>query len=82
MALEIIQDLDVDTDLGRYDNDGPDGLPNSGDDDGYVDFLFIVMRSTPPGSLSEKQLVSPGWGWVMTTRATMFRSRAEIYALR
>ena len=49
MAREIIQDVDRDIDLGRYDNDGPDGLPNSGDDDGYVDFLFIVVRSTPPG---------------------------------
>jgi len=49
MAREIIQAVDDDIDLGRYDNDGPDGLPNSGDDDGYVDFLFIVVRSTPPG---------------------------------
>ena len=49
MAREIIQEVDGDIDLGRYDNDGPDGLPNSGDDDGYVDFLFLVVRSTPPG---------------------------------
>jgi hypothetical protein len=49
MTREIIQAVDDDIDLGRYDNDGPDGLPNSGDDDGYVDFLFIVVRSTPPG---------------------------------
>ena len=49
MSREIIQAVDDDIDLGRYDNDGPDGLPNSGDDDGYVDFLFIVVRSTPPG---------------------------------
>jgi M6 family metalloprotease-like protein len=25
-----------------YDNDGPDGLPNSGDDDGYVDAVIVV----------------------------------------
>lgn len=30
------------TDWGRYDNDGPDGLPNSGDDDGYVDVLAVM----------------------------------------
>ena len=29
-------------DWGRYDNDGPDGVPNSGDDDGYVDVLAVV----------------------------------------
>jgi M6 family metalloprotease-like protein len=29
-------------DWGRYDNDGPDGVPNSGDDDGYVDTVIIV----------------------------------------
>lgn len=36
-------------DLGRYDNDGPDGVPNSGDDDGYVDFLFVNLLSIPSG---------------------------------
>jgi M6 family metalloprotease-like protein len=25
-----------------YDNDGPDGIPNSGDDDGFVDFVAFV----------------------------------------
>src|SRR5262245_17524851 len=29
-------------DFGQYDNDGPDGLPNSGDDDGIVDFAAFV----------------------------------------
>jgi len=29
-------------DFTKYDNDGPDGIPNSGDDDGFVDFVAIV----------------------------------------
>ena len=29
-------------DWGAYDNDGPDGIPNSGDDDGYVDALAVI----------------------------------------
>jgi M6 family metalloprotease-like protein len=29
-------------DWGRFDNDGPDGVPNSGDDDGYVDFVTFI----------------------------------------
>ena len=27
---------------GDYDNDGPDGVPNSGDDDGYVDAVVVI----------------------------------------
>ena len=48
-AREIIEAADADVDFGRYDNDGPDGVPNSGDDDGYVDYIFIVSASAPPG---------------------------------
>jgi M6 family metalloprotease-like protein len=29
-------------DWGAFDNDGSDGVPNSGDDDGYVDALAVV----------------------------------------
>ncbi len=29
-------------DWGRFDNDGRDGVPNSGDDDGYVDFVTFI----------------------------------------
>jgi M6 family metalloprotease-like protein len=32
-------------DWGAYDNDGPDGIPNSGDDDGYVDALAVMHPS-------------------------------------
>ena len=48
-AREIVEAVDAEVDLGLYDNDGPDGLANSGDDDGYVDFLFIVTRAAPQG---------------------------------
>jgi len=33
---------DPDIDFALYDSDGPDGIPNSGDDDGYVDATFFV----------------------------------------
>ena len=29
-------------DFSQFDNDGSDGVPHSGDDDGYVDALFVV----------------------------------------
>ena len=48
---EILRKVDQDIDLGPFDNDGPDGQPNSGDDDGWVDYLFVNMRSTPCGFL-------------------------------
>lgn len=33
--------VDEDLDFGQFDNDGPDGIPNSGDDDGFVDALAV-----------------------------------------
>lgn len=38
---------DPDVDYGLYDNDGPDNIPNSGDDDGFVDGIVVVY----PGCL-------------------------------
>jgi len=40
--LELLQANDPTINFGLYDNDGPDGLPNSGDDDGFVDFVAFV----------------------------------------
>ncbi len=45
--LEILTAADADMDLGLFDNDGPDGVPNSGDDDGYVDIVFINLHTSP-----------------------------------
>jgi len=38
-----LADLDPGVDFGQFDNDGPDGVPNSGDDDGFVDVLQLVQ---------------------------------------
>jgi M6 family metalloprotease-like protein len=49
MALEL---ADPTTDFGRFDNDGPDGVPNSGDDDGMADavaFQFIEVAASCSG---------------------------------
>lgn len=42
MIESIISAADNTTDFSLYDNDGPDGIPNSGDDDGFVDFVAFV----------------------------------------
>ena len=48
-ALEL---ADATVDYGEFDNDGPDGVPNSGDDDGYVDamtFEFLEIGGSCGG---------------------------------
>jgi len=42
MAYDACALIDPTTDFSLFDSDGPDGIPNSGDDDGFVDGLFIV----------------------------------------
>jgi M6 family metalloprotease-like protein len=37
--LDALEQLDPDIDFTLYDNDGPDGVANSGDDDGFVDIV-------------------------------------------
>lgn len=41
-ALAKIDSLGI-VDWGQFDNDGPDGIPNSGDDDGYVDMAIFIQ---------------------------------------
>jgi len=48
---EVLTAADDEVDFSRFDNDGPDGVPNSGDDDGLVDFIFINLLSTPTNFL-------------------------------
>ena len=43
LVREAVGLSDGGTDFGLYDNDGPDGIPNSGDDDGYVDVLLLIQ---------------------------------------
>ncbi len=42
MLEEGLRKADDSIDFAEYDNDGPDGRPNSGDDDGKVDTVFFV----------------------------------------
>jgi M6 family metalloprotease-like protein len=41
--VEVLNAYDGTVDFGLFDNDGPDNIPNSGDDDGYVDFAAFVQ---------------------------------------
>ena len=46
--LEALRAADRLLDFSEFDNDGPDGIPNSGDDDGYVDFVALVYATRCP----------------------------------
>lgn len=48
-VYELLIHADSTVDFSAYDNDGPDGVPNSGDDDGVVDALIAVF---PDGDAS------------------------------
>lgn len=41
--VDLLNKLPRSIDWGAYDNDGDDGVPNSGDDDGYVDVLAVLQ---------------------------------------
>lgn len=45
----VLLAADRHVDYGAYDNDGPDGIPNSGDDDGFVDLAILAYATPCPG---------------------------------
>jgi len=56
-ALSISDDT---VNYGRFDSDGPDGIPNSGDDDGYVDQL-VLIHSGKGGEYGTSYIWSHSW---------------------
>jgi len=44
---DILSQADGDIDFALFDSDGPDGIANSGDDDGVVDAVFIILDRVP-----------------------------------
>ena len=64
--VQALVAADLTTDFGRFDNDGPDGIPNSGDDDGFVDavafeFLEIAASCGGPAIWPHRSRIS---GWI------------------
>ncbi len=62
---ETLDLSDVAIDFAQYDNDGPDGVPNSGDDDGFVDFVAFVHPESG-GECGNSNMWSHRWvysGW-------------------
>jgi M6 family metalloprotease-like protein len=42
LMADLVLVWDGTVDFGQFDNDGSDGVPNSGDDDGYVDAIVMI----------------------------------------
>ena len=75
-ADEFLRDAllaaDAVTDFGLYDNDGPDGIPNSGDDDGFVDVAAFIYASEAkscggPGIWPHKWVYEAHWPAAFST---------------
>jgi M6 family metalloprotease-like protein len=63
--IELLTAADPTIDFGEFDNDGLDGVPNSGDDDGFVDavaFEFLEVSATcgGPGIWPHRWVIA-GW---------------------
>jgi len=74
-VLDVVQAADqAGIDWARYDNDGPDGVANSGDDDGEVD-CAIIIHAGQGGECGTSDLWSHhfflgGWGYGAYTTST------------
>jgi M6 family metalloprotease-like protein len=57
---DAVLKADPSVDFSRYDNDGPDERPNSGDDDGYVDAAIVIHPGGGAETGDEDNLWSAG----------------------
>lgn len=65
---DAVRANDAIIDFGQFDNDGPDGRPNSGDDDGAVDALFLVYAGSSAAENGNLQTLWPhAWHHDVTT---------------
>ena len=69
---DALLEADAATDFGLYDNDGPDDIPNSGDDDGYVDVAAFIYASEAkscngPGIWPHRWVYEAHWPAPFTT---------------
>jgi M6 family metalloprotease-like protein len=69
---DVLTGADAAVDFSQFDNDGPDGTPNSGDDDGYVDvaaFIYPAEASScgGPGIWPHRWRYEAHWGTAYTT---------------
>jgi M6 family metalloprotease-like protein len=69
---DVLLGADPQLDYSQFDNDGPDDIPNSGDDDGFVDVVAFIYRSQSrscdgPGILPHRGTYAEWWDAPFTT---------------
>jgi len=76
-VVDLLRRLPPSIDWGRYDNDGPDGHPNSGDDDGFVDIL-AVLHPTPGAECGTTDRSNRLWShkWNLTEAGYLVATQA------
>ncbi len=70
---EVLLGADPYLEFSQFDNDGVDNIPNSGDDDGFVDMVAFIYRSLPgscggPGILPHRGTYAEWWNAPFTTK--------------
>ena len=80
--VQILAQLDANAgvDWGAFDNDGPDGTPNSGDDDGFVDVLGVLHPTSGAecgGDRNSDKIWSHRWGITAQTGSPYTTSTAS-----
>jgi hypothetical protein len=87
---ESFTKADADVDFGQFDNDGPDGSPNSGDDDGYVDTVLLVQpeiggecrkAAALKNIWSHSRITAKEWATTILSRRTMTPTALTRYGL-
>lgn len=64
LIWETLEHFDPEVDFSQYDNDGPDGIPNSADDDGWVDFVMFVQPEAGGSCGSGSGNIWSHWSWL------------------
>ncbi len=70
-VTDLLIAADDDVDFSLYDNDGPDGIPNSGDDDGYADTVICVCSGHDPSGNQTHANLWPSAGSLSSDYETM-----------
>ena len=72
LIAELIAAYDGAIDFGQFDNDGADGIPNSPDDDGFVDAI-VIMHPDVDGACGTSHIWAHRWtydGWTGSPLST------------
>ena len=80
LAQDAVAAANPYVDFSQFDNDGPDGIPSSGDDDGYVDAVFIV-HAGPGYEETHNSNHIHSHQWTTRTPVTVDGVKVSVYSM-